>query len=144
MSSTVKSMPTSRAMAIRCSTALVEPPEAATAAVAFSKARRVRISEGRRSASSTRIASRPISSEAGRLAGSMAGMELKPTGEMPRSSSTIDIVLAVYWPPQAPAPGQATASSSRRSASLMRPAETAPMASYMSPTATCRPRKEPA
>ena len=27
---------------------------------------------------------------------------------MPRNSSAVDIVLAVNWPPQAPAPGQAT------------------------------------
>ena len=78
------------------------------------------------------------------MLGSMAGIELKPTGEMPSTSSTIDIVLAVYWPPQAPAPGQATASISRRSFSLILPAETAPMASYISPTATWRPRKLPA
>ena len=35
---------------------------------------------------------------------------------MPRNSRIVDIVLAVNCPPQAPAPGQATDSSSCRSA----------------------------
>ena len=33
-------------------------------------------------------------------------------GERPIISITVDIVLAVYWPPQAPAPGHAASSSS--------------------------------
>ena len=41
--------PASNAMASRCNTALVEPPVAATLAIAFSKASRVRICRGRRS-----------------------------------------------------------------------------------------------
>src|SRR5207245_3931499 len=71
------------------------------------------------------------------------GIELKPTGERPITSINIDIVFAVYWPPHAPAPGHATASSSARSASEIFPAAAAPMASYTSPTATCRPRQVP-
>ena len=55
----------------------------------------------------------------------------------------IDMVLAVYWPPHAPGPGQATVSSSSRSARLIRPAATAPIASNTSPTATAWPRKWP-
>ena len=39
------------------------------------------------------------------LAGSVAGMPLSPAGERPRNSSTMDIVLAVYWPPHAPGAG---------------------------------------
>ena len=66
---------------------------------------------------------------AGCFFGSIAGIELKPTGDSPITSMTIDIVLAVYWPPHAPAPGQATASSSARSASLILPAAAAPIAS---------------
>ena len=34
---------------------------------------------------------------------------------------TVDMVLAVYWPPQAPAPGQATFSSAVSSASVILP-----------------------
>ena len=41
------------------------------------------------------------------LAGSSAGMPLRPAGERPRNSMAIAIVLAVNWPPHAPAPGQA-------------------------------------
>ena len=45
-SSIVRSTPISRATASRCSTALVEPPLAATAAIAFSSAGRVMTSLG--------------------------------------------------------------------------------------------------
>ena len=41
-----RSTPASRAIAIRCSTALVDPPVAATDAIAFSNAARVRMSRG--------------------------------------------------------------------------------------------------
>ena len=98
-------------------------------AFALSKARRVRILEGRRSASSTSSASGPIRSAAGCFEGSICGMELKPTGERPITSMTMDIVFAVYWPPHAPAPGHATASSSASSASEIFPAAAAPIAS---------------
>ena len=40
---------------------------------------------------------------------------------MPRNSSTVAIVFAVNWPPHAPAPGQATSSSSCTSSLLMLP-----------------------
>ena len=48
---------------------------------------------------------------------------------MPSSSNAIAIVLAVNWPPQAPAPGLATDSSSANSSSDMRPVACAPIAS---------------
>ena len=35
----------------------------------------------------------------------MAGTLLKPMGESPIISMTVDMVLAVYWPPHAPARG---------------------------------------
>ena len=41
-------------------------------------------------------------------------------GEMPRISPLMAMVLAVNWPPHAPAPGQALASSASRPASSMR------------------------
>ncbi len=126
MSSMFRSTPTVRAIASRCSTALVEPPLAATAAIALSNARRVRICDGRMSCSKTCSASRPAASAAVTLPGSTCGIELKPTGDRPITSITIDIVLAVYWPPQAPAPGHATCSISARSASLALPATTSP------------------
>jgi hypothetical protein len=51
----------------------------------------------------------------------------------------MDIVLAVNWPPQAPAPGQATLSSAWTSAALIRPAAWAPTASKTSWMVTSRP-----
>ncbi len=39
------------------------------------------------------------------------------------------MVFAVYWPPQAPAPGQATCSTSYSSSSVIFPARYAPIAS---------------
>ena len=46
------------------------------------------------------------------LAGSSAGIPLRPAGESPMNSMTVLIVFAVYWPPQAPAPGHETLSIS--------------------------------
>ncbi len=63
------------------------------------------------------------------LAGSSAGMPLRPAGDRPMNSRTVDIVLAVYWPPQAPGPGQATFSTSYSSSRVILPARYAPMAS---------------
>ena len=45
------------------------------------------------------------------------------------TSKAIAIVFAVNWPPQAPAPGLATASISARSSSLIVPFACAPIAS---------------
>ena len=74
------------------------------------------------------------------LRGSTAGTSLRPIGEMPSISPAIAIVLAVNWPPQAPAPGQATSSSARSSSSVMLPAAQAPTASNTSwmVTSACR------
>ena len=62
---------------------------------------------------------------------------------MPRTSKAIAIVLAVNWPPQAPAPGLATASSSASSSSVILPAACAPTASKTSWIVTSRPWKRP-
>jgi hypothetical protein len=51
---------------------------------------------------------------------------------MPRNSLAIAIVLAVNWPPHAPAPGQASSSIVQKSASLIEPAACAPTASNTS------------
>ena len=59
------------------------------------------------------------------------------------TSKAIAIVLAVNWPPHAPAPGLATASSSARSSSVMRPAACAPIASKTSLIVTSLPWKCP-
>ena len=59
------------------------------------------------------------------------------------ASLTVAIVLAVNWPPHAPAEGQATVSSSCRSASSILPAACWPTASNTSTTVTSRPLKRP-
>ncbi len=59
------------------------------------------------------------------------------------ASDTIAIVLAVNWPPQAPAEGQATCSSASRSSSLILPTECRPTASKTSATVTSLPLKVP-
>jgi hypothetical protein len=51
----------------------------------------------------------------------------------------VAIVFAVYWPPQAPAPGEATASSSASSSSVMSPAAWLPTASNTSWIVTSLP-----
>ena len=58
------------------------------------------------------MTSSPEVRAAASLAGSSAGMPLRPAGESPMNSSTMLIVFAVNWPPQAPAPGHATFSIS--------------------------------
>ena len=75
------------------------------------------------------MTSSPVRRAASSLAGSSAGMPLRPAGERPMNSMTVDIVLAVYWPPQAPGPGQATFSISYSSSSVILPARYAPIAS---------------
>ena len=143
MSASDSSTPISLAMASRCRTAFVDPPDAVAAATAFRKAGLVRMSRGRLPAERTSMTSAPTSRAASRLAGSVAGIELTPSGDRPMASITMAIVLAVYCPPHAPAPGQAARSSSSRSPRSIRPAETAPTASNTSPTATRRPRNKP-
>ena len=116
-------------MASRCRTALVEPPVAATDAMAFSKAGRVMMSRGRTLFCQSFITSAPTWSATSSFIASIAGTLFAPMGEIPMNSITVDMVLAVNWPPQAPAPGQATSSSFFKSPSLIRPAAFAPMAS---------------
>ena len=99
--------PASLASASRCSTALVEPPLATTPAIAFSNASRVRMSRGRTPRFSRSIASAPTLLATASLVSSTAGTLALPNGATPRNSQAIAIVLAVNWPPQAPAPGQA-------------------------------------
>ena len=73
------------------------------------------------------------------MLGFSAGTIAAPIGEIPSTSSAIAIVLAVNWPPQAPAPGLATFSSSISSCSVMLPAAWAPIASKTSWIVTSSP-----
>ncbi len=122
---------------------MVEPPEAQTQAIAFSSASWVITLRGRRSSASTCTISSPIRSATPALSESSAGTIAEPPGEIPRASAAQAIVLAVNWPPQAPAPGLATSSSERRSSSVIWPAAWAPMASNRSTIVTSLPRQLP-
>ena len=80
----------------------------------------------------------PVRYAAASLAGSSAGMPLSPAGESPMNSRTMLMVFAVYWPPQAPGPGQATFSTSYSSSSVILPARYAPIASNTVTTVALR------
>ncbi len=128
-SSSPSSTPASRAMAIRCSTAFVDPPRAITTVMAFSKASRVMISSGLIS-----FSSRFMTAAAARRQSSFLCSETASWAELfarliPSASMAEAIVFAVYMPPQAPGPGMAVCSTSSKSASLILPPECAPTAS---------------
>ena len=101
---------------------MVEPPLQAIAAIAFSSAvarddvaRALAAGAARPSrAARRRAATSALRGSVGRDASE------SPIGEIPSTSNAIAIVLAVNWPPHAPAPGEATASSSASSSSVMR------------------------
>jgi hypothetical protein len=97
--------------------------------MAFSNASRVRMSLGKTPRLSTSMISSPASLPIAFLRASVAGGEAEPIGESPMNSIAMAIVFAVYWPPHAPAPGQATFSSAMSSSSLILPAALAPIAS---------------
>ena len=67
----------------------------------------------------------------------------EPIGVMPMTSKAQAIVLAVNWPPQAPAPGLAQSSSSSSSSSDISPVAWAPIASKTSWIVTSWPCQRP-
>ena len=79
-SSSVSVIPNSAAIAGRWSAALVLPPVADTDAIAFSSESRVTMSAGRMSWRTSVITSSPARRAASSLAGSSAGMPLRPRG----------------------------------------------------------------
>ena len=87
----------------------------------------------------TSITSSPAAKAWSDFVASCAGVRLGPIGLMPIISNAIAIVLAVYWPPHAPAPGLAAASMSARSWSVILPAAFAPTASKTSMIVMSRP-----
>ena len=142
-SSRTSGTPASRAIARRCRTAFVEPPVAATAAIAFSNAARVRIFDGTRPSFRRSMTSRPAARATPAFAGSVAGTSFAPIGERPRNVSAVAIVFAVNWPPHAPAPGHAPASTSQSFSSESFPAACAPTASKTSWIVTSLPATFP-
>ena len=132
-------MPASWASAGRCSVAFVLPPVAATTAAAFSSDLRVTICRGRGPSRSRRITASPARSAYTSRDSSTAGGLAEPGSARPIASDTYAMLLAVYCPPQEPAPGQATFSSAVSSSSVMVPAECLPTPSNTSSTVTSRP-----
>ena len=94
---------------------------------------------GRRSSASTFITSSPIFSATVSFSSATAGTIAEPRREIPSASNAQAIVLAVNWPPQAPAPGLATSSSSASSSSVMSPGVVGADASKTSRIVTSRP-----
>src|SRR5213078_2262270 len=127
----------------RCSAALVDPPDAATTAAAFSSARRVTMSRGRIFDAISSITFSPAKVQKASRISYGAGAPAEYGSARPIASDTVAMVLAVNCAPQAPADGQATFSSSSRSASDMPPTEWRPTASNRSCTVTGLPRKLP-
>ena len=100
--------------------------------IPFSIASRVRISPARAPRPSISISVRPAARPTASLRGSVAPTLPLPSGAIPRNSVTIAIVLAVYWAPQAPAPGQAASSIAVSCSSVIDPAACCPTPSKTS------------
>ena len=129
-SSMSSGIPNSWAIASRWRTPFVEPPVAATDAIAFSIEARGD-DRGRPDVAPDQVHHELAAAPGGVVlaSGPRPGCRSGRAGERPRNSSTMLIVLAVYWPPQAPAPGQAAFSISYSSSRLILPARYAPIAS---------------
>jgi hypothetical protein len=74
---------------------------------------------------------------------SSAGTIEDAAGEIPSASNAIAIVLAVNWPPHAPAPGEAASSSSCSSCSVIFPEAYSPTASKTCWIVTSAPLNQP-
>src|SRR5579884_1910011 len=135
--------PASRAIARRCSTPFVEPPIATRVTIAFSKASRVRMSDGRMPSRSRRITASPAARQTSTRRGSSAGIDALPGSDIPSASTQDAIVFAVYMPPHDPAPGQATHSSRYSSSAVIWPRAYFPTASNTSTIVTSRPSNRP-
>ena len=102
---------------------------AITTAIAFSKLLRLMMSRGLRSALTASTSSSPARATAPTISSSSAAMVEEPGTAMPSASIAEDMVLAVYMPPQEPAPGQEWHSTFFSRASSILPAACWPTAS---------------
>ncbi len=110
----------------------MDPPNAITTAIAFSKASLVMMSRvvmPRRSSSTTACPLRRANPSRRR---SVAGGAALPGSDMPRASAAEAMVLAVYMPPHAPSPGQIARSIASTSSRGISPRAQAPTASKAS------------
>ena len=123
-------------MASKCKTALVEPPRAITTMIAFSKAARVRMSPGQMLSSIKRKTASPASTQSRTLSSETASCAELFGKLIPRASMAEAIVLAVYIPPQDPAPGMAQDSTSSSSFCVIEPAASFPTASKIETIST--------
>ena len=128
-SSSFSATPAVWAMARRWSTALVEPPRAMTTVMAFSKASFVMMSSGRMPRLMRSKTAMPAARASAALAGEVAFCAELLGKDMPRASMALAMVLAVYMPPQEPAPGMAFSSISASSRSSSWPLACSPTAS---------------
>ena len=131
--------PASRAIAMRCSTALVEPPVAATEAMAFSSACRVTgSSRAADRARSTSITSAPTAfgdvALAGVAGGHIAAAHRRESEELAGGRHRVGGELAAAGA----GAGQARSSSAQSPSSVSRPAPWAPTASKTSWIVTSR------
>ena len=101
-SSCVRSIPTVRAIAIKCKTALVEPPSTMTTVMASSKASRVMMSLGLISRARSVFMYSPTDAASRCFSSDLAGFVDENGSVIPSVSIAAAIVLAVYMPPQAP------------------------------------------
>ena len=132
----VKSSFAALAMAKKCNTAFVDPPKTAIKRMAFSKALAVTISLGLISFSIKCFSAFPTRSHSSFLSGLTAGLDELYGKAIPKASMAEAMVLAVYIPPQAPAPGQALRTTSLYSFSSIVPATFSPQASKAETTSS--------
>ncbi len=104
-SSIVIFTPAALAMAMRWSTAFVEPPRAVTTVIAFSKAFFVMMSRGRMFLLMRFTTAAPASKQSISFSSLTAAWAELFGRLIPRASIALAMVLAVYIPPQDPGPG---------------------------------------
>ena len=125
----VKSTSASWAIANKCNTALVEPPNAMTTVIAFSKACFVRMSLGLMPRFIKLLTASPAALESSNLILDTASWAELLGRLRPMASIAEAIVFAVYIPPQDPGPGIASDSIWVNSISVILPSECCPTAS---------------
>ena len=136
-SSRLSFTPAECAMASRCNTAFVLPASAMTVVIAFSKARRVMMSDGLMSNRTSLTTASPARRQSSRFARDTASCAELLGRLIPRASMAEAIVLAVYMPPQLPGPGMALHSISCSARSDTAPLAWPPTASNTETTSVC-------
>jgi len=121
----------------------VDPPSAMTSAIAFSNAFLTRILRGVIRFLTSSMSARPARRVSSRFSALSASRDELNGRLMPSASMAEAIVLAVYMPPQEPAPGQAWHSIARNCSRVILPVPNAPTASKMLTMSTSLPSTRP-